>query len=161
MSMAISWSFIVAGVESGGARGGRRLDMNLTTPGKRPVLPRGFLEDNHRVLRVVSRPGKTGNQVLEELLLHLDAAAGGQNDLDKNEVVRSTALNIWIRAIEAEVLGRKFQHTMEPVGFRYADTHQSVVYRLEHRILELGRLGAQDREGDAGHGGIQRGVTGI
>src|SRR5690606_20104885 len=147
MSMAISWSFIVAGEESGGARGGRHLDMNLTAPGKRPVLPRGFLEDNHRVLRVVSRPGKTGNQVLEELLLHLDAAAGGQDDLDENEVVRSAALDIRVRAIEAEILGGKFEHTMEPVGFRHADTDQCTVYRLEHRILELGRLGAQDRKG--------------
>ena len=79
---------------------------------------------------------------VSELPLGLHTAANRQEHFNKDEILVSSALNIRVREIEAEVFGRKFENALEAISRGNAYPHQGCMYRLKDGGLELGRLGA-------------------
>src|SRR5205814_483346 len=132
-----------------GAQPRRASSVNDPSAAKRPILPRRFLETDHHVFGIQARAlRQAAEDVGQDLLLHLDAAAHRQQYLDQDEIVRPASAEIGVLRIKVEVIRAELQHALKAVLLGHARSDQRAMHRIEHHGLEFTGLAFADGERD-------------
>src|SRR5262245_14892213 len=125
--------------------------MRQTPAGRREVLPRYVVEDDHEILRIKSLPRQPLDDSRQNLFLELHAATHSKEDLDQHEILCARALDVGEGRMKAEVLFRQLQDTVKEVIRMGADVDERALDGVEQLRLELGRLRGLDGQCDDGH----------
>src|SRR5688500_5999552 len=114
--------------------------MRNAAAGRREVLPRHVLENDHQVLRIETRWRQALDDAREHLFLELDAAADAKKDLHQHKVIGAPRAHVGEAWIELKVLFIQLDDALKAVVRMGTDLDQRGVNGIEEPCLELSGL---------------------